>query len=155
MKTRFIILMVIMAGCSSPQESITESEVISTIEGFFKALDVENDNPELLDHYITGDFMIFEDGLKMNREEFREFVSEAGPILKTDWELSDFKVSLDEHSAHVRLFNQGTFIVRSDSFRIKLKNQWLESAFLVREKDSLKIRFYFSDNIGRESDTIQ
>ena len=149
-----MLLLAMFVGCSSPREPITESEVIATIEGLFEALDVENDDPELLDRYITRDFVIFENGIKMNREEFIEFVSDAGPILQTDWELSDFKVSIDEHSAHVRLFNQGTFIVQPDSMKIRLKNQWLESAHLVREQDSLKIRFYFSDRISRKTDTI-
>jgi hypothetical protein len=42
-----------------------------------------------------------------------------------------------------------------DSVKLRLNLQWLESAYLVKENDSLKIKFYFSDNVGRSTDTIQ
>jgi hypothetical protein len=153
MKNIAFLIILLLAACQPEQEKITETEVVSTIEGLFEALDVENTNPMLLDHYITRDFVIYEDGQKMSREEFMSFVSET-TILKSEWELTDFSVSTDHNSAHARLLNLGEFVIQPDSVQIRIKLKWLESAYLVKERDSLKIKFYFSDNIGRESDTI-
>ena len=151
---RFLLLLLAMAaGCAPQQEKISEKEVIATVEGFFEALDVENTDPNMLNRYVTGDFMIYEAGQKMDKEAFME-MADGAPILTTDWELGDFRVSSDYHSAHVSLFNRGTFLVQPDTVRMRLHYQWLESAYLVRENDSLKIKFYFSDNIGVKTDTI-
>jgi len=147
MKHFALLIALLIVGCSPDPPRITETEVINTIEGLFEALDVENTNPRLLDQYITRDFVIYEDGLKMSREEFKAF--------KSDWKLTDFSVSTDNNSAHVRLLNQGDFVVQQDTVKMRIKIKWLESAYLVREADSLKIKFYFSDNIGRETDTLK
>lgn len=152
--TAFLILIAI--GCTPPQEMISESDVINTIEGFFEASDVENNNPDLLDNYITQDFVLYEDGRKMNKEEvmeFMEFIS-GGPVIESDWELSDFRISTDYNSAHISLFNTGNFVLQTDSTKIRTKYEWLESAYMVKEEGKLKIKFYFSDNISMESGTI-
>ena len=154
MKTTTALLLLLAFGCAPRQEPITESEVISTVEGFFEALDVDNTDPDLLDNYVTPDFIIYEAGQKMDREQFKAF-AEGSRAVETDWKLSDFRISSDAHSAHASFFNQGEFVVQEDSMRIHLEIQWLESAYLVRKGDSLKIKFYFSDNIGVKSDTIR
>ena len=153
MKKITVFLILIAAGCASQQEMISESDVIKTVEGFFEALDVENNNPDLLDDYVTQDFILYEVGRKMNKEEFIELVSEF-PITKSDWELSDFRISTDINSAHISLFNTGNFLLQTDSAKMQQKFKWLESAYMVKEVDKLKIKFYFSDNISIETDTI-
>ena len=89
----------------------------------------------------------------MNKEEFLEFVS-GFPITESDWELSDFRISTDINSAHISLFNTGNFVLQTDSAKMKQKYEWLESVYMVKEDDKLKIKFYFSDNISLVSDTI-
>jgi len=153
-KTVIALLIFLAVGCAPRQEPITETEVIRTVEGFFQALDVENTDPALMDRYITGDFLIYEAGQKMNREEFKAF-AQGSAAIETDWELSDFRISTDEHSAHASFFNRGNFVIQEDSVRVRLRIEWLESAYLIRKGDSLKIKFYFSDNIGVKSDTIR
>lgn len=153
MKTITAFLILIVIGCAPRQEMISESDVINTVEGFFEALDVENNNPDLLDNYVTQDFVIYEVGRKMNKEEFMEFIS-GSPIIQSDWELSDFRISTDHNSAHISLFNTGNFVLQTDSTKIQTKYEWLESAYMVKEEGKLKIKFYFSDNISMESDTI-
>ncbi|MBN2174688.1 MAG: hypothetical protein JW731_11180, partial [Bacteroidales bacterium] len=51
-----VFLILIASGCAPRQEMISESDVINTVEGFFEALDVENNNPDLMDNYVTRDF---------------------------------------------------------------------------------------------------
>jgi len=153
MKKIAVFLTLIAAGCAPQQEKISESDVIKTVEGFFEALDVENNNPDLLDEYVTQDFILYEVGRKMNKEEFIELVS-GFPITESGWELSDFRISTDINSAHISLFNTGNFVLQTDSAKMQQKYKWLESAYMVKEEDKLKIKFYFSDNISVESDTI-
>ena len=153
MKKTLFVLVLLVVGCAPKQEPIPEAEVVRTIEGFFEALDAENTNPDLLDAYVTPDFIIYEAGQKMDREQFKAFVQGASAD-ETDWELSDFRISTEGNSAHASFFNRGNFVVQQDSVRMRLQIQWLESAYLVKKNDSLKIKFYFSDNIGVKSDTI-
>jgi hypothetical protein len=154
MKEPIAFLLILALGCTPQPEKVSEAEAIRVVEGFFEALDVDNDDPGLLDRYTTADFLIYEASKKMTKAEFVEFASNS-PALETDWELSDFRVSTDYNSAHVSLFNRGTFVVQADSAKLRLTPEWLESAYLIKENDSLKIKFYFSDNVGMATDTIQ
>lgn len=149
-----IIIAALIVGCVPQQQEITDNEAIETVEGFFTALDVENEDRNLIDQYITDDFIIYEAGKKMNKQEFKEFVS-GSPITKSDWELSDFRVSKDNASAHVSLYNKGVFEMALDTLRLSRKVEWLESAYLVKKDDRLKIKFYFSDNVAVKIDTIR
>ena len=153
MKTATLFLLLLAVGCTPKQEPITESEVIRTVEGLFEALDVENTNPDLLDTYVTPDFIIYEAGQKMDLETFKAFAG-SSTALETDWILSDFRISKDDHSAHASFFNRGTFLVQPDSVRVRVQLEWLESAYLIRDGEALKIKFYFSDRVGMQSDTI-
>lgn len=154
MKNLILLLIAITVSCTPKVEKISEAEVIKTVEGFFEVLDVENRNPDLLDNYVTHDFMLYEVGGKMNIEEFLEHISGV-PLIKTDWKLSDFRISIDINSAHISLFNTGEFLLQFDSVKVQQKRKWLESAYMVKEEDKLKIKFYFSDKISVESDTIK
>jgi hypothetical protein len=147
------LLILLIIGCSSQQTSISEADVIETLEGLFEAIDVENKNPNLIDNYVTQDFILYEDGKKMDKDEVLEFVS-GFPMTKSDWELDDFRISTDINSAHVSLFNTGIMVIQSDSAKVQQKFEWLESAYMVKEDNKLKIKFYFSDNISIVTDTI-
>ncbi len=149
-----VLLIVIAVSCTPQAEKIPESEVIKTLQGFFDAFDVDNANPGSLDDYITQDFLLYEAGKKMNKEAFLEFVA-GFPITESDWALSDFRISSDINSAHISLFNTGDFIMQFDSAKVHQKYQWLESAYMVKEEGKLKIKFYFSDNISIQSDTLK
>jgi hypothetical protein len=150
MKKLMALFALLLLGCVPQHDKITESEVRETIEGFFQSIDVENDDPNLIDTYITDDFLLYEAGQKMTKSEFLEFVS-GFPITETDWELSDFRISTDNNSAHASLYNTGFFVMETDSTRLNQKYEWLESAYLIRVDGQLKIKFYFSDNINIET----
>ena len=145
-------LSLLVMGCSQPNEPISESEAIETIEGLFNALGeyIEGKNTELINEYITEDFIIYEVGRKMNKKEFLQFAS-GFPILECNWELSDFRVSTDVNSAHASLFNKGEVLMQTDSSNIIQNYDWLESAYLVKVDGKLKVKFYFSDIILLET----
>ena len=146
--------MLLAIGCAPKQEPITDSEVVMAIEGHFEALNAKNADLGLMDSYITEDFIIYEAGQIMDKEAFKAFVL-SSTVLETAWELSDFRISKDERSAHASFFNRGDFIVQADSAHLRLQLEWLESAYLVRDGEALKIKFYFSDRVGMQSDTIR
>ena len=146
MRNTLLIFVLLVIGCTPRVEHVSEAEVIKTVKGFFDALHVDNDNPDLIDEYTTADFMLYEAGVKMNKSEFIKLVL-SFPMLESDWELSDFRITTDVNSAHISLFNKGRFVLESDSTNVVEHFEWLESAFLVKEDDKLKIKFYFSDNI--------
>lgn len=154
MRTLMLFLAVAFISCAPKQMNIEEAEVQGVVEGFFKALDVENNDPNLLDEYVTNDFIIYEAGKKMSREEFKEFISGPSQVSKSEWVLSDLRISTDVNSAHASLLNNGTFEVNMDSFKVQYNYEWLESAYLVKVENKLKIKFYFSDNIAVRTDTI-
>ncbi|GAB7086737.1 hypothetical protein [Marinifilum fragile] len=154
MKKLMFILIVIAVSCAPQPEKISESEVMKTIEGFFEAFEKENNTTELLDDYITKDFIIYEAQREMNKEEFLEFVA-SFPIIESDWKMSDLKISTDINSAHISLFNTGNFIMQFDTTKVHHKYEWFESAYMVKEDGKLKIKFYFSDNVSMETDTIK
>jgi hypothetical protein len=153
MKNILLIFTLFILSCTPNQEKISEAEVIKTIEGVFEAIDVKNEIPNLIDEYITDDFIIFEADKKMNKSEFIEFVS-SFPMIESDWELSDFRIKTYNNTAHISLLNKGRFVMQTDSIKLLQKYEWLESAYMIKEGGKLKIKFYSSDNIKLESVTI-
>jgi hypothetical protein len=150
-----LFLAVAVISCAPQPVNIVEAEVQGVVEGFFEALDVDNEDPNLLDLYVTEDFIIYEMGKKMTRQEFKELISEDSPATSSEWQLSDYRISTDLNSAHASFKNNGTFEVNMDSFKVRYNYEWLESAYLVKANDRLKIKFYFSDNLHISADTIQ
>lgn len=149
----WVTCLLALMSCSSQKKEIKEAEVINTIEGFFAALNVNNNDPDLMSRYVTDDFIIYEAGQKMSKQKFNDFVSWPDNMKQTTWELSDFRISIEGNTAHASLLNDGTFTSETDSLQFARKIQWLESAYLVTVNDSLKIKFYFSDRVKASTDT--
>tara|TARA_B100000674_G_scaffold493362_1_gene515468 strand:+ start:1723 stop:2208 length:486 start_codon:yes stop_codon:yes gene_type:complete len=150
MKNFLIFLLVPFLSFS--QEKITEEKVIDHINGFFNALNIENYDKSLLSEHVTSDFIIFEMGDKFTLKEFTDFLESAGYLGwdSTQWFLSDFKISIDNNSAHVSYLNTGVFIYPNpyaSAVFLKENKQWLESIYIVLEGDDLKIKFLQSDEI--------
>jgi hypothetical protein len=153
MKKLVLLFLIFIVSCSSDRQNISEGQVKSVIEGFFYALDIENRDQDMLPNYVTDDFLIYEASEKMDLTQFKDFISGSTEI-STDWKLDDYRITIDQNTAHASFYNKGTFINKSDTSTIQTDVEWLESAFLVMERDSLKIKFYFSDNVKRESNTL-
>ena len=99
---RIIVLTSFLVSFSAFSIEVSEETAIAKLEEFFYLLDVDRYEKEAFSKVITENFQIFEDGLDLDRETFHEFVTEAtGTIVKTDWVLSDFKVTLSTDSAHI------------------------------------------------------
>ena len=130
-------------------ETINEQEVIAKVNQFFELLDIEVYQKEKVLTILTDDFQIFEMGKSWDMNEFDEFLQEASKTtLTTDWVLTNFVVSIDENSAHVSYVNDGLFKTIDNESVI---SNWLESVYLVKEKEELKLKFLQSDLVSRET----
>ena len=150
MKKFLIFLLVPLFSFS--QERLTDEIIIDHINEFFNALNVRNYNKDLLNQKVTSDFIIYEMGDKFTLNEFTDFIESAGFLgwESTEWFLSDFTISIDNNSAHVSYLNVGVFIYPNpyaSQVLLKENKQWLESIFIVREGEDLKIKFLQSDEI--------
>ena len=141
------LLLLLSLGCAV-EDPITEQEVISKVHQFFELLDVDNYDSKRILREVTEDFRIFELGDEFSWEQFDEVLA---PFMRTmeltDWELSHFKVAIDVNSAHTSYHNKGTFI---SSDGTETHSKWLESIYLVREDNRLKLAFLQSELIKRE-----
>ena len=156
---RFLVLLLIPLFSFSQQqlaedfqEQITEEMIIDHVNEFFNALNIKNYNKDLLSQKVTDDFIIFEMGDKFTLNEFTDFIESAGFLgwESTEWFLSDFTISIDNNSAHASYLNIGVFVYpnpHAPEILLKENKQWLESIFVVREGEDLKIKFLQSDEI--------
>ena len=148
---KFLIFLLIPLFSFS-QERLTEEMIIDHINEFFNVLNIKNYNKDLLSQKVTSDFIIYEMGDKFTLNEFTDFIESAGYLgwESTEWFLSDFTVSIDSNSAHASYLNTGVFIYPNpyaSDILLKENKQWLESIFVVREGEDLKIKFLQSDEI--------
>ena len=152
-KIIFTVIVLLNFSCNNSNE-ISEQEVKDTILGMFNSFSVESNDKNTFYNYVTDDYVLYEMGKEMNAAEFLEFASTFN-IIEDDWELIDFKVSLDNNSAHVYFKNKGRFVVDTPDGKALLNYSWLESAYMVRDGDDLKIKFYFSDAVEQTSEPIE
>jgi hypothetical protein len=150
MKKSLIFLLIPLFSFS--QEQLAEEMIIDHINEFFNVLNIKNYNKDLLSQKVTSDFIIYEMGDKFTLNEFTDFIESAGYLgwESTEWFLSDFTVSIDSNSAHASYLNTGVFIYPNpyaSDILLKENKQWLESIFVVREGEDLKIKFLQSDEI--------
>ena len=146
---KIIALTCFLISFSAFSIEVSEETAIAKLEEFFYLLDVDRYEKEAFSRLITKDFQIFEDGLDLDRETFHEFVTEAtGTIVKTDWVLSDFKVTLGADSAHISYYNNGVFTTSNGE---NIYSFWMESVYLIIDEGELKVQFLQSDIVERET----
>ena len=117
-------------------------------------MSVKNPDKEKLYDLVTNDYYIFENQKKYTMQEFLEFVSTFN-IIEDNWELTNFDINTDYNSAHVTLNNKGKFIVQTLEGKVKMEFDWLESAYLIKENDELKFKFYFSDAVNESTTPLE
>ena len=146
---KLLLSLTLIISTNTWTEAISEEEVIAKVNQFFELLDIEVYKKEKVLTILTNDFQIFEMGKPWNMNEFDEFLQEASKTtLTTDWVLSNFVVSIDENSAHVSYINDGVFKTIDNELVI---SNWLESVYLIKEKEELKLKFLQSDLVSRET----
>ena len=142
MKKLILLSSLLIFACQSPTK-ISKKEVMETFDAFFEVLDNDLDSLESL---VTNDFFIFENSRYYSKEEFIEFVK-TFDIISVKRKVEDVTINTDYNSAHISLKQFGEFIVNTPDGKAKLEFEWLESAYVVKVKNKLKFKFYFSEAI--------
>lgn len=152
-KIIFTVIVLLNLSCNNSNE-ISEQEVKDTILGMFNSFSVESNDKNTFYNYVTDDYVLYEMGKEMNAAEFLEFASTFN-IIEDDWEITNWNITIDKESAHAHFKNKGRFVTLNDGKKTLLNYQWLESAFLVKIEDKLKIKFYFSDVVNLSSEELK
>ena len=160
MKKYLITLLIInffSLGCEN-QKNITDDQVINIVREFFDAFDVNNkDRDKNLSKIVTDDFIICELGKFYKLDEFLDLVDPMlSSMISTSWNLTDHVVTIDNGIAHSFHNNSAVFTnVDENGVKTNTHMKWLESALVVNEQGSLKLKYYQSENISSKVDTIQ
>ena len=146
-----LIILCLMSCNSTPKKIITEDQAISVLKGFFIALDIDNLGKELVYDFTTSDFVIYEMGEKYDLPSFLNVIKTnfKKGYISTDWSLYDFKVSIDNNTAHISYFNKCKFIFIDNGVKKEENIVWMESVYLKYEDKELKLSFLQSDDISR------
>tara|TARA_B100000809_G_C14636744_1_gene350648 strand:+ start:48 stop:497 length:450 start_codon:yes stop_codon:yes gene_type:complete len=145
---RLFLISALLFSFNGYSNEITEEVAIAKLHEFFFLLDVDNYEKENFSKIVAKDFQIFEVGNNFDLDSFDQFINDAtGDIVETDWTLSDFEVTLDDHSAHISYYNKGVFKTQDNE---SIYSDWMESVYMILEDRELKIKFLQSDLINRE-----
>ena len=146
-----------MSCSSNTNNNITEKQAISVLKEFFNAIDIDNLGNKLVYDHVTKDFVIYEMGEKYDLGSFLNVIKihfKKGYV-STDWSLYDFKVSIDNNTAHISYFNKGKFVFIENGVKKEENILWMESVYMKYEEEKLKLSFLQSDDISREVIEIQ
>lgn len=142
MKKLILLSTLFIFACQKPIK-ISEKEVMETFETFFEDLDNDLDS---FDSLVTDDFFIFENSRRYSKDEFIAFVK-SFDIISSKRKFEDVTIDSDYNSAHISLKQFGEFVINTPQGKAKLEFEWLESTYAVKESDTLKFKFYFSEAV--------
>lgn len=143
------------AANADPRQNTKENDVIQVVNRFFNGLKIKNQKSKLYRQVITDDFFIYEMGKKYSMEELIQlFHTQNRKWISTAWKLSEFRVSLDQNSAHASYVNTGVFYYEEDGKKFRSDLKWLESVYMVKRNDQWKIKFLQSDDVARETTEV-
>ena len=140
------ITMSFFMACNMPQ-NISEQEANNTLDTLFEIVDNDIDR---FGDIVTDDFFIFENSRTYTKDEFVDYVKSFGEF-EAKRSFEDVVIDTDQNSAHLSLKQHGEFIVTTPEGKIQMIFDWLESVYMVKEQEQLKVKFYFSEAIN---DTI-
>ncbi len=146
------LLLCLMSCSSNTNNNITEKQAISVLKEFFNAIDIDNLGNKLVYDHVTKDFVIYEMGEKYDLGSFLNVIKThfKKGYVSTDWSLYDFKVSIDNNTAHISYFNKGKFVFIENGVKKEENILWMESVYMKYEEEKLKLSFLQSDDISRE-----
>lgn len=136
----YLFVFVLMIGCSSINQSLEKTAVKTVLNDFITA--VQNKEFSTIEGLISEDFIIYENGLVWNFDEFSLKLEEYGSV-KINYELSDLHLIVDKTTAHAQYINKGTFIYPDTTIMLN----FIESATLIKENTNWKITFYHSTHL--------
>ena len=143
------------ASSAEATQSLNASTASNLVKHFYSLLDINKYKEGILDEVVTKDFQIFESRRIMDLASFHDYLTHtdptADPLVKTSWTLTDFRISLDSHSAHLSYQNHGEF-THGRSMNVSIK--WMESAYITLENAKPKIKFINVNLISKKVDKL-
>jgi hypothetical protein len=113
-----------------------QQKVVEAIGSFLASL--HEDDPAKLSSLVTPDFYIFDNGKRFNVDSVMTMIKSLHSADKhIEWHVTEPDVHLQGNAAWIGYINKGT--ITSDS--VTLGQQWLESAFLVKQSGAWRIQF--------------
>ena len=134
-----------MSCSSNINNNIAEDQAISVLKEFFNAIDIDNLGNKLVYDHVTKDFVIYEMGEKYDLGSFLNVIKThfKKGYVSTDWSLYDFKVSIDNNTAHISYLNKGKFVFIENGVKKEENILWMESVYMKYEEEKLKLSFFF------------
>ena len=118
---------------------LLRSDGVQTVQAFFYALEPSNDAQ--FTSVVTPDFYIFEGGTRFDGQAILSFTkAQRGAGKSYKWNVIDADVHVMGNNAWIAYLNKGSIT----DFSGTADQEWLESAFLVKQRSGWKIAFLHS-----------
>ncbi len=138
----FILLAFFMISCNNcNNHKADKTTVIKVIDDFVTA--VQNKDYGKLDDLASDDFVIYENGLVWNMDEFSLKLEEYDSV-GINYKITNMHAIVDENTAQAWFHNKGTFVYPDTTIVLN----FIESATLVKDdKNNWQIIFYHSTHL--------
>lgn len=141
MKNTFVIPLLLLAACGNPPkpcEQVADEEARQVLVDYFRA--ISDNDFDALKNLSTPDYVLFEDGQIWNNDSLIHAIKRM-PEASVAYELKDFSFKADCNGSFVYYQNRG-MVTLNDTTRLDLN--WVESAYVVRAGDGLKLHMLHS-----------
>jgi ketosteroid isomerase-like protein len=141
----FVFALILCANASAAgaqQLTSEQKQVVNTVDTIFAA--ARTDDLAKFDSVVTPDFYIFDGGARFKGEAIMSLIkSQHAAGKRYEWNVTDPDVHISGETAWVAYVNKGSI---TDAAGTR-NQQWLESAFLVKQAGNWKVAFMHSTRV--------
>jgi len=137
----YVIIGLLLVSCGTiSNKKNEEKRVTQVLKDFITA--VQDKNFSSLDQLTSDDFVIYENGLVWDFEQFSLKLEEYDSV-KINYVIKDLHLIVDENTAHAQFHTEGTFVHPDTTIVL----YFIESAAFVKENNNWQIKFYHSTHL--------
>lgn len=137
----YLFVVVLMVSCSSISSNKSDKEAVEKVLNTFITA-VENKEFSDIEQLIGDDFVIYENGLIWDYNEFAVQLEEYDSV-GINYEISNMHLIVDASTAHAQFRNTGIFEYPDTTISLN----FIESATFVKENNEWRIMFYHSTHL--------
>lgn len=141
MKNIYFIFVFLLFGCAQNRQQhqeVDRLEAQQVIHDYFGA--IVNKNYDEVKTLSTPDYVLYEDGAVWNNDSLI-LLLKSMPLASIEYEFRNFNVEPDCNGAFINYLNHGILTLNDST---KMDFNWIESAYVKRVDDELKIDFIHS-----------
>ena len=141
MKNVYFLFVFILLSCAQNRQQhqeVDRLEAQQVILDYFEA--IVNKNYDEVKNLSTADYVLYEDGAVWNNDSLILLI-QSMPLASIEYEFRDFNVESDCNGAFINYLNHGILTLNDST---KVDYNWIESAYVKRVGDELKIDFIHS-----------